>query len=136
MSYTTSMLTTVADCQALLSEVQFEKDGLDIKKRTLERKQVNDSSNSQELAADLVTTQAAITAMEGIVANLPDGPTKVEMERKLRQLVNRYNNLIERKDTTGAVTFIRKQFDLASVEAELAEADALITAVTDRMSVL
>ncbi len=134
MNYNVSLLTSREECQAVITLATFEKKGLEIQKLTLDRKQEVDSSNSQDLAADLVSTETNVASMEAAIANTPEGPVKERLQRDLRKLQVKLDALEVREYNSGPAAVIMKQYALTCADAGIAEADALIVVVTDKLN--
>jgi len=134
MIYTVSLLTNVSDCQALIDMANAEKDALSYRKTGLERQRNSASLTSAEIETELTSVQAEMDALETVISNLPDGPTKTEAIRKYKKAEYKKFLLEQRKPSYGVVSLLEKEYDIACVEQAISEADALITAVTDRMN--
>lgn len=74
--YTISTLTTVADCDVLLTMANKEKADLEFKKLSEERLVSNYSTAAVEIDAVLQGVIAEITAVDTILSVLPEGATK------------------------------------------------------------
>jgi len=136
MIYTVSLLTTVADCQALIDTAIAEKDALSYRKTGLERQRSSASLTSAEIETELTSVIAEMEALQTVINSLPDGPTKTEAIRKFKKAEYKKFLLEQRKPSYGVVSLLEKEYDIACVEQAIAEADALITAVTERMDQL
>ncbi|MDB5202907.1 MAG: hypothetical protein JWQ27_2316 [Ferruginibacter sp.] len=136
MNYATSLLSTIADCNALLAIAAADRTDLDIRKRQLERKQENASSNSAEIDADLASVIAEIDAYQQVIAGMPEGPAKQQLVSKLTKAEYKKFILEERRNNYGVVAVLQQQYDLTCMEKDLAEADLFITAVNDRRAEL
>ena len=136
MSYSTSKITTVADCDLLLAWAAKEKADLNFKKLSEERLTNNYSTASIEIDAELQAVLSEITATETIIATLPDGNSKEDAVKKKVRLEYKKFLLENRKESYGVVALLEKELDLAKVTLELAEIDAFTAAITTRKAVL
>jgi hypothetical protein len=136
MSYSTSKITTVADCDLLLAWAAKEKADLNFKKLSEERLTNNYSTASIEIDAELQAVLTEITATETIIATLPDGNSKEDAVKKKVRLEYKKFLLENRKESYGVVALLEKELDLAKVTLELAEIDAFTAAITTRKAVL
>ncbi|MDB5203298.1 MAG: hypothetical protein JWQ27_2707 [Ferruginibacter sp.] len=130
MNYSTILLTTIADCDALLATAASEKDDLDIRKRQLERKQENAASNSTEIDADLASVTAEIEAYEAVIAGMPEGPAKQQLISKLTKAVYKKFTLEERRANYGVLAILQQQYTIACLEKDMLETDQFVAAVT------
>lgn len=130
MEYTVSNLTQVADCDVLLTWATKEKADLTFKKLSEERLTTRYTDTSVEVEAILQGVIVEISAVDTIIAVLPEGPTKeAEIKKKVKLEYKKF--LLEtRKESYGAVALLQKQLDLSRVIKELDEMDVFIAAVT------
>lgn len=136
MSYSISGLTTVADCDVLLTWAGKEKADLEFKKLSEERLTTRYATTSVEVDAILQGVLVELSAVDTIISVLPDGPTKEEEIKKKVKLEYKKFLLENRKESYGAVALLEKEMDLARVEKELDEVNAFITLVTDHKATL
>ena len=136
MSYTISGLTTVADCNVLLTSAGKEKADLEFKKLSEERLTNKYATTSVEVDAILQGVLVELSAVNTIIGVLPDGPTKEEELKKKVKLEYKKFLLENRKESYGAVALLEKELDLARVVKELDEVNAFITVVTDHKGTL
>ena len=86
--YSVTNLTTIADCDVLLTMANKELGDLTFKKLSEERLVTNYSTTSVEIDAVLQGVLAEISAVDTIIAALPEGPTKeTEEKRSVKQLI-------------------------------------------------
>lgn len=136
MSYSISGLTTVVDCDVLLTWAGKEKADLEFKKLSEERLTTRYATTSVEVDAILQGVLVELSAVDTIIGVLPDGPTKEDEIKKKVKLEYRKFLLENRKESYGAVALLEKQMDLARVVKELEEVNAFITIITDHKATL
>lgn len=136
MNYSVSNLTQVSDCDVLLSWAQREKADLAFKKLSAERLTSKYADTSVQLAAELQTLIAEISAIDLVIATLPEGPTKEENIDKKTRLEYKRFLLENRLESYGVVALLEKEMDLGMVEQELTEVDVFIAAVEARKAAL
>jgi hypothetical protein len=136
MSYSTSKITTVADCDLLLAWAAKEKADLNFKKLSEERLTNNYSTASIEIDAELQAVLTEITATETIIAALPAGNSKDDAVKKKVRLEYKKFLLENRKESYGVVALLEKELDLTKVTLELAEIDTFTDAITTRKAAL
>ncbi|TRX21942.1 hypothetical protein FNW25_15245 [Flavobacterium franklandianum] len=136
MSYSTSKITTVADCDLLLAWAAKEKADLNFKKLSEERLTTNYSTASIEIDAELQSVLTEITATDTIIAALPAGNSKDDAAKKKVRLEYKKFLLENRKESYGVVALLEKELDLTKVTLELAEIDTFTDAITTRKAAL
>ena len=134
--YTVSNLTTIADCDVLLTMANKEKADLAFKKLSEERLVTNYSTTAVEIDAVLQGVIAEIAAVDSILAVLPEGPTKDSEEKRKVRLEYKKFLLENRKESYGAVALLEKELDLERVNKQLDEVNLFIDAVTAHKATL
>ncbi len=134
--YSVTNLTTVADCDVLLTMANKEKADLAFKKLSEERLVTNYSTTSVEIDAVLQGVIAEIAAVDSILAVLPNGPTKDSEEKRKVRLEYKKFLLENRKESYGAVALLEKELDLERVNKQLDEVNLFIDAVTAHKATL
>ena len=134
--YTVSNLTTIADCDVLLTMANKEKADLAFKKLSEERLVTNYSTTSVEIDAVLQGVLAEISAVDTIIATLPEGSTKENEEKRKVRLEYKQFLLENRKESYGAVALLEKELDLERVNKQLEEVNLFIDAVTAHRATL
>ena len=129
--YSISNVTTIADCNVLLNMANKEKADLNFKKLSDERLVNNYSSTSVEISAVLQGVIAEISAINTVLAVLPDGLTKESEEKRKVRLEYKKFLLETRKESYGAVALLEKQLDLERVNKQIDEVDAFILAINN-----
>ena len=134
--YSVTNLTTIADCDVLLTMANKEQGDLTFKKLSEERLVTNYSTTSVEIDAVLQGVLAEISAVDTIIAALPEGPTKEpEEKRKVRLEYNKFL-LANRQESYGAVALLEKHLVLERVNKQLDEVNAFIAAITAHKATL
>jgi hypothetical protein len=136
MSFSVSMITTVADCDLLLSLATKEKSDLEFRKLSTERQRSSYAENAGEVEAELAAANAELTAVNTVLGTLPEGPTKDEHITKKMRLELKLRLLNERKENYGTVALLAKEFDQARLEKELLAAQEFTAAVQARKAAL
>ena len=130
--YSVSQLTTVADCDAVLNIATKEKKDLEWKKLSLERQKEMYAENSVEVSTELAAKQAELTALDSVIASLPDGELKDENIKKRKRAEYSIFLLNDRKANYGSVALLEKEYDLQRILRELEETQVFITEVEAR----
>jgi hypothetical protein len=136
MSYSVNGITQVADCDVLLTWAQKEKADLSFKKLSEDRLTNKFESSSVEIQTILQGVLAELSAINTVIAVLPEGPTKVnELKRKVKLEYKKF--LLEnRKESYGAVALLQKELDFERINKELVEVEGFITTITDHKATL
>ena len=134
--YSVTNLTTIADCDVLLTMANKEKADLVFKKLSEERLVTNYSTTSIEIDAVLQGVLAEISAVDTIIATLPEGATKENEEKRKVRLEYKKFLLENRKESYGAVALLEKELDLERVNKQLDEVNLFIDAVTAHKATL
>ena len=134
--YSVTNLTTIADCDVLLTMANKEKADLAFKKLSEERLVTNYSTTSVEIDAVLQGVLAEISAVDTIIATLPEGTTKENEEKRKVRLEYKKFLLENRKESYGAVALLEKELDLERVNKQLEEVNLFIDAVTAHKATL
>ncbi|CAN5861315.1 hypothetical protein BH11BAC4_BH11BAC4_22640 [soil metagenome] len=136
MDYSVELIKTKPDCQALINIANAEKEGLSYRKTGLERQRQAAGDNSIETETELASVTAELSALQTVMDSLPEGPTKTETLRKFKKAEYKKFLLEQRKANYGVLSLLEKEYDIACIEKDIAETDAFITAVTDRMDAI
>ncbi len=129
MDYSIARLTSVADCDFLLSEATRTRGDLDNKKYTMTRKRQNTSETSTSIEGDIASLTAQITAYEAFVPTLPEGKAKQDIEVQIVNLKHKLFLLTNRRASYGLLASIQLEYDINVIEQTLADTDAFIAAV-------
>jgi hypothetical protein len=136
MNYSVQNLTQVTDCDVLLTWAQKEKADLNFKKLSEERLTTKYSETAIEVDAVLQGVIAELTAVDTIIAVLPEGPTKDDTINKKTRLEYKKFLLETRKESYGTVALLEKEMELARVIQEIEEVDAFISAINAKRTAL
>ena len=136
MNYTVSLLTNVPDCQALINIATREKSDLNYRKEGLMRLSQNATLTSAEIEAELTSVNAELAALQTLIDNLPDGPIKEDTIRRFKKADYKKVLLEGRRGKYGVLSILGREYDIACIDHDIAEADAYIAAITDRMNTL
>ncbi|RYY70767.1 MAG: hypothetical protein EOO13_05485 [Chitinophagaceae bacterium] len=132
MSYTLSLLTTKADCTALLNIANAEKGSMVYRKTGLQRQTQNATLTSMEIEASMAAVDAEIAALTAILATLPPGPTYDENEVRKTKAEYKKFLLEQRRGNYGPIAIVEKEFDIACLDGSIVETEAFILALETR----
>ena len=132
MNYSVNKLTTVAECDQVLAHANNEKRTLLFRKSNMTYSQENSSTTSDQVSAAIAVTQAELAGVVNILPTLPEGDVKEDYKRKQVKLENKLDDLGFRRQDVGAARLLIRELELGQIDAELAETDACIAAITAR----
>ena len=135
MNYSLEQITTVADCDALLSAATLDRRRLD-GKRIAQLEQYDLLNSSAGIDATLAGVTALVTAYQSIYDAMTDGPTKSNFKLKLQQQQVKQTQLQNRRDKYGILALLQKEFAITCIDQQIVESDACVLAVTDRKKAL
>ena len=136
MDYTVSQIGSRADCQAMIDRANDDKATLAYRKTGLQLQLQNVSTTSVSIETDLAAVTAELAVLQTVLDTLPEGDYKAETRVKFKKAEYRKFLLEQRKTNYGSVALVEKEFDIACIENSLAESDALVLALTNRMNEL
>ena len=88
------------------------------------------------MEAGLQATTAELSALDTIIAALPDGDIKSANTTRKKRLELKLYLLNQKKGDNGGIALVDKEFDLGRVIKELEETDTFINAVKARKAAL
>jgi len=94
------------------------------------------SSTSVEIDAVLQGVIAEISAVDSVIAVLPEGSTKDSEEKRKVRLEYKKFLLENRKESYGAVALLEKELELERVNKQLDEVNVFIDAITAHKATL
>lgn len=136
MDYTVSLITSRADCQVMIDMANTDKGTLAFHSLGLQRQKETASTTSVSIDADMASAEAEITVLNTVIAGLPEGTVKEEMKSRLKKADYKKFLLDQRKVNYGSLAVLGKEYDIAVAEQSIAETDAFILALTNRMNEL
>ena len=136
MSYSINSVSTITECDALLTMAQKEKSDLDYRKITLNRDKTEALTNGPEVDQELSVISTEITALKAIFSTLPAGDTKDDYEDRIKRAELRKRALTRKEENYGLVAGITLELDIARVEKEMEEINTFITEVTAKRATL
>lgn len=135
MSFSVNKLTTIAQCDTLLTTKQRERTGLANRLNNLQF-QLDNWDDATSATAELTTTQALITGLTPVVNALTDGDDKRRNQNQLNRYETRANNLISKVENYGTIALLEKELDRDTLTGDIATLDTFVAAVTTRRAAL
>ena len=135
MAFSVNLLTSAAECDALLATKQRERTGLVNRLNNLNF-QLDNWDDSTSAVTELAATQALIAGLTPVVEALVDGDDKRRNQNMLNRYETRANNLTSKVENYGTTALLEKELDRDSLLAEIATLDGFIAAVQARRAAL
>ena len=136
MIYNFTNLTSRADCQFLIQEVEKQKRSLTHKLEALRMKDISAEGRSEARDAEILRLSTELVAVETIIAQLPDGKTKNTFLAKREDIQYKLARLNRQRASNGVTADVERDYDIGSVEAQVAVADDFIAGITTHMNAI
>jgi hypothetical protein len=136
MTYSVNLISTQADCDLLLSLAAKEKSDIEFQKLSQQRQRENYAETAGEVAAELQTVDAELTAINSVVTALPDGEVKDDNITRQKRLELRKRLLEDKKDNYGVVAVLEKELGIDRLDKELVAMQDFIVALQARKAAL
>ncbi|MES2650052.1 MAG: hypothetical protein V4717_24460 [Bacteroidota bacterium] len=136
MAYTLSLLTTAADCDAVLKFANKEKKDLDYRILQLGRSLENYSENNTESDAELLALNAEITGLTSVLATLPLGESWTDNDMKLKKAQYSLYLLNAHMNKNGKPAQLERELELEYANQKLASVTSFLADVTTRKAAL
>jgi hypothetical protein len=129
MAFSVNLLTTPAECDALLATKQRERTGLVNRLNNLQF-QLDNWDDATSATTELTATQALIAGLTPVVAALADGDDKRRNQNMLNRYETRANNLTSKVENYGTTALLEKELDRDTLTGDIATLDTFVAAVT------
>jgi hypothetical protein len=136
MTYSIMLLTTTDDCDAVLSDTQFQLRLLTHQAEDLAIDTTTSSRGVVSIEVELAKTASEIDSLTRIVPTITDSALKKENEAKLRRAINRQADLQERRETRGGIAQLVRELAQSRVQVQMTEITAFLAAVTAHRATL
>lgn len=136
MSYSLNLITLPSEADSLIKTAEREKRNLEHRKDSYQLRNENSAEDAVENAADLTSANAALTAVNAIIATLPEGERKEEELIKKMELELKIKKLTRNGSKRGAIATIEREYDAELIDRQLAAINDFISAVNARKAQL
>ena len=136
MPLSVTLLSTQADCDQVLADLDDSRKNLDFRRLQLERNRDNATDRATTLDADIASTEAEVSSLNAVIASLPDGNTKTEMQNRLRRADFRLFSLQQRKSQFGTTAVVLFESQLNETNLRIGSLDTDIGEVQGRKAAL
>lgn len=133
MSYTLDMLSTKADCTALITMAETEKRTLNFRKEAEILQTQNATQTTQGIIEDLASVNQELDSIVPFFGTLtPGSKLYAETEAKIKRLEFKKYLLDKRQVNYGPIKLVDRQYDLECIEQNIAATDTYIAALMAR----
>ncbi|MDJ1495157.1 hypothetical protein QNI19_19615 [Cytophagaceae bacterium DM2B3-1] len=136
MALTLTLLTSKADCDKVLDDLSDLKGELEYKQISLTRSRDNASDRASDIEATLASAQAEVDSLTAIIAVLPEGSTKTEMETRKVKAEYKLFTAEQRKLQYGTTAVILYESQLDEIEQRLSVIDGSMSSITTHKATL
>ena len=136
MALSVNLIQTRQDCDTILTELTTLEDTLSFNQLRIQRAKDAALKRASALDADLAAAQAEIDSLTAVIAALPDGPTKTEMNNRKRKAENSLFTLQLRKEQFGTTAVILYESDLLEIAGRLTVVAASQSEILAHMNTL
>lgn len=134
--YSVNQLTSVSDCDAVLSIANKELQDLEWKKLSYQRQKNQYALQAVSIISELAAKRAELEVLNSIIEGLPEGTLKTENQNKKIRVEYSIFLLENRRTNYGDVALLDKELDLQRIERELEETAAFIAEVEARKAAI
>lgn len=136
MVFSINNLTTVGECDGVLTIANQEKKELQTQYANLDLRQDRTDNSAQRNQAALSASQAELAGINAAIPAITDPVVLKEYNNRKTRLENRIENLQLTLGDRGAVATLKLEMDLAQVQASIDVTQDFINQVTARRAVL
>jgi hypothetical protein len=132
VNYSLNLVTTIADCDALLNMANDEKNTLEYRQTTLNYQLNNQTESSVEFASDLLAATTELQSVEASIAQMTEGDARNAQIRRKMTLELKIFNMNLRAENYGITSVLSRQMEINQVAQQLEVTDAFIADVEAR----
>ena len=136
MAFSLNLLTTRAQCDAVLAYAQAKLGLLNYHDSQTGRRTDNLTTSATKDSSELTGLNAYITAMTPVIATLPAGKDRDKQTNDLRLKTDRRDTLVARQNQVGPEALVEAELDSTLVDAQLPLVQDLVTQVTAHRATL
>lgn len=129
MEINTSLLTTVAECDSALDNLNAEKTQVERRLRNLGESLESRSATTIEVGQGIASVQAVIAGYEAALQVMTDEKAKRDLELKVEREETRLKALQNRQASYNAVSVLQNEVDYNQLEAQIPVLDDAISKV-------
>ena len=130
------MITTAAQCDALLALAEEDKENLERRRRNLDESIGNFGERTQEYGTELEAVATLLQTYAIAYDALPEGKNKLTIYLEMKRLEAKKAQLDKSVTSYNANALIGKQVDFNLLDNQLPVIDAYITALQNRRTAL
>ena len=130
MAYSLSFLTTTDDCDAVLTDTQFQLRLLNHQVEDLAIGDVSSGRGVIGIEVEIAKTNSEIDTLTQRIPTMNDASVKKTYELQLRRATNRKAELQLRRENKGGIAALMREVGLKRVQLQIDELTAFEAAVT------
>ncbi|GAA4350414.1 hypothetical protein GCM10023185_08080 [Hymenobacter saemangeumensis] len=136
MAYSLSLLTTYAQCDAVLAAANKKLGTLSFRDTTTDRSVGNTTETATSISNELSSLNTYLTAMAPALASLPAGRERDELGDELRIKTDRRDALLSRQRRVGPEKLVERELEQALLTPQLPLVQDLIAQITAHRATL
>lgn len=136
MAYSLSYLTTADDCDAVLTDTQFQLRLLNHQVENLAIDEVSSGRGVLNIEVELAKAESEIGKLNSLLPTLTDASNKKNGEMKLRRALNRQSELQYRRESSGGIAALMREVGLKRVQLQIDELTSFAAVVTAHKAAL
>jgi len=136
MAYTLTLLTTAAECDAVLTQLQSRLRTLNQQASTLVFQQENAEESVADIDIALATATSEVDSLTLLVPTIANAQVKKRKQELLRQAESRQASLRYRRESRGGAAALLLELDYDQITAQIDQIRALAAAVTTHKATL
>ncbi|MBC8085488.1 MAG: hypothetical protein H7Z21_19990 [Hymenobacter sp.] len=136
MAYSLSLLTTRAQCDAVLAMATEKRQVLSFRDTESDYRTDNTTVSATRLSAELTGLNTYITAITPVVAGMDPSDERKSLADELRLKTDRRDTLLARQGEVGPEKLVGRELEQALLDPQIPIVDDLIVQVTDHRATL
>lgn len=137
MAYPVQLLTSIADCDAVLADAQAELRTFQVRSSVLDLRDDNTTASATETAAELTDLDATIALLTPLIPTMAAGSKlRLTNERALRTASRRREDLTLAQPTRSGVAALLQALDARQIQVQVTEIEQCIAEVTAHRATL
>lgn len=136
MTYDTSSIKNISECDVLIDKAHSFKNELDNAISSLKAKLEREYKDPSEIVSNLLLVKEQIHQLQSYLPNLPQGELKRAKEMDLLNLKMKLRQLEKMEQEGSAVFYLEQQLEICRFNAQLSCIDAFILSLARKKAVL
>jgi chromosome segregation ATPase len=136
MVYNLNVITTAEQCDAVLADVNSEKQQLIIRRDKLNQDVSNSSGSISELPAEIADLDSKIAGLQSELAATTDPVNQMNINIEINALNGQRFRLQKKQLTFGSLPFVDRQFSLGKLNSKISCFEEFVLAIQARKTEL